>query len=222
MQVFLKVLIFLHVIAGISALISGGVAMMYKKQVEKHRVAGKIYFWMMTFIFISGMYLAVYRKNLFFIFISFLVYHQIVSAYRALKLRNLHLGQSPELIDWLIEGIAGVANLCFVVFAAYWYSTGRQSDAIIPLVFGSLGMRAVFQNLRVLIKKPNDPTIWLQRHVGNMMGSYIGATTAFLVNQSPHIPLPAVVLWLAPTFIMTPMIMIELRKIRGKKVIATV
>jgi uncharacterized membrane protein len=216
MATLFKVIIFLHVFAGCSALISGAIAMMLKSQTPKHRIAGKIYFWNMTFIFVSGLGLAVCRNSLFFIFISFFVYHTLISAYRALKLKDLHKGQQPERIDWIIEATAGVANVSFVLFAAYWYTQGRGSDALIPLVFGLIGTRSVYKNIKRFQNCPNDPTHWLQTHISGMVGSYIGAVTAFLVNQSAHIPIPQVILWLAPTAILTPLIIMEIRKIKKK------
>lgn len=215
MELFIKILIALHVTAGCSALISGAIAMIFKSNTPKHRIAGKVYFFNMTFIFVSGMYLAVHRNSLFFIFISFFVYHQLISAYRSLKLKQLHNGQEVERIDWIIEIIAGTANLCFMLFAGYWYSQGQGTNALIPLVFGSIGMRNVGQNIRLFIKKTIDPTFWLQRHISGMVGSYIGAITAFLVNQGHNIKfIPEVVLWLAPTAILTPLIIIEIRKLK--------
>ena len=161
------------------------------------------------------MYLAVHRNSLFFIFISFFVYHQLISAYRSLKLKQLHNGQEVGRIDWIIEIIAGTANLCFMLFAGYWYSKGQGSNALIPLVFGTIGMRNVAQNIRLFIKKTIDPTFWLQRHISGMVGSYIGAITAFLVNQGHNIKfIPEVVLWLAPTAILTPLIVIEIKKLK--------
>jgi hypothetical protein len=46
-----------------------------------------------------------------------------------------------------------------------------------------------------------------------MMGSYIGAVTAFLVNQTEHIPLPPVLLWFLPALIIVPLIIRETKKI---------
>jgi hypothetical protein len=109
-----------------------------------------------------------------------------------------------------------VANVCFVGFAVYWYTQGRGSDALIPLVFGLIGSRSVYKNLMRFRNCPNDPTHWLQTHISGMIGSYIGAITAFLVNQSAHIPIPDVVLWLAPTAILTPFIIFEIRKVKKK------
>jgi hypothetical protein len=57
---------------------------------------------------------------------------------------------------------------------------------------------------------------WLKKHIGNMCGSYIGAITAFVVNQAEHIPLPQVVLWLGPTAIIVPIIVMELKKVKSK------
>jgi uncharacterized membrane protein len=216
MENFIKILIFTHIFAGCSALITGALAMMYKSQTPKHRIAGKFYFWSMSYIFVSGLYMAVHRNSLFFIFISFFVYHTLISAYRALKLKDLHKGQQPEMLDWAIEIIAGLANVCFVLFAAYWYTKGRGSDALIPLVFGFIGSRSVYKNIIRFRNRPNDPTHWLQTHISGMIGSYIGAITAFMVNQSSHIPIPQVILWLAPTAILTPFIIFEIRKVKMK------
>lgn len=218
MEVFIKILIVIHVISGISALLSGALAMVLKSQVSKHRIAGKLYFISMNIIFVSGVILSLYRSSLFFLFISFFVYHSVLTGFRALKLKDMHRGQQPEKIDWMIECFMGISNLSFLLYGIYSYSQGHGVSALIPTVFGALGLRAVIQNIKRFRNAPNDPTHWLQVHIGNMMGSYIGAITAFLVNQSSHIPIHPVVLWLAPTVIFTPIIVMELRKIR--KVVA--
>ena len=57
---------------------------------------------------------------------------------------------------------------------------------------------------------------WLKKHIGNMCGSYIGAITAFVVNQSEHIPVNPVFLWLGPTVILVPVIIVELKKIKSQ------
>ncbi len=56
--------------------------------------------------------------------------------------------------------------------------------------------------------------VWLKVHIGNMLGSYIGAITAFVVNQMEHIPLPPIVMWLGPSVILVPIIVIELKKVK--------
>ena len=52
-----------------------------------------------------------------------------------------------------------------------------------------------------------------------MMGSYIGAFTAFLVNQTPHLPfMNPTLLWFLPTLIIVPVMIMEFKKIKSKPI----
>jgi hypothetical protein len=59
---------------------------------------------------------------------------------------------------------------------------------------------------------------WLQHHIRGMLGSYIGAVTALLVNVGDSIPLlnklPALSYWFLPTIIGSPLIYIVARRYR--------
>jgi hypothetical protein len=85
------------------------------------------------------------------------------------------------------------------------------------MVFGTIGLRGAYRNAKRYLVPPKDALHWMRMHIGNMLGSYIGAITAFLVNQSEHIPIPGVFLWLGPTAIIVPIIVMELRKYKPKK-----
>lgn len=62
---------------------------------------------------------------------------------------------------------------------------------------------------------------WLGRHIGGMLGSYIGIITAVLVVNGHSIPglnqLPMLLLWLLPTVIGTPIIFAVGRKYKRLK-----
>jgi hypothetical protein len=51
---------------------------------------------------------------------------------------------------------------------------------------------------------------WIAKHIGGMLGSYIGVITAVLVVNGPKIPvlneIPPLLLWFLPTIIGTPLI----------------
>lgn len=51
---------------------------------------------------------------------------------------------------------------------------------------------------------------WLHHHIRGMLGSYIGAVTALLVNIGIHIPiinlLPPIWFWFLPTLIGIPLV----------------
>jgi TctA family transporter len=117
-------------------------------------------------------------------------------------------------IDWIVETIAGVTFIGLIVFAIYYYVQNKNINALIPLTFGLFGLWGVIKNTKRLLSKPKETLYWLKMHIGNMLGSYIGAITAFVVNQSEHIPLPPIALWLGPAAILVPIIMFELKKVK--------
>lgn len=218
MEQFIKYSLIVHVIAGFGALIFGALTIILKSKTPKHKKVGKVYFYCMTIIFITGIYISLYKNIIFLFLIAIFTYYFCCTAYRALKLKGLNITQKPKLIDWLINSIAGITFIGMIVFAIVMYFNIENSNFIIPLVFGIMGMFTVYQNLKRLFSKPKHTLVWLKVHIGNMCVSYIGAITAFVVNQSQHIPLPAPVLWLGPTAIILPIIILETKKVKSVKI----
>ena len=203
-----------HVLAGVGALLFGALAILLKRNTPKHKIVGKIYFWCMSIIFVTGVFISIIKGLLFLFFIAIFTYYAVLTAYRILSLKQLNVTQKPKTIDWWIDIVAGITFLGLVVFAIYYFVKNQSMDALIPLTFGAMGLLGVGRNMQRLKQKPKEKLHWMKVHIGNMCGSYIGAITAFVVNQSQHIPLPAVVLWLGPTLIITPIIFMELKKVK--------
>lgn len=216
MKQLLTVLIVIHVTAGIGALVSGAIAIALKKQMPRHKPVGRFYFWCMTVIFATGIFLSVVKGLLFFFFIAIFSYYATLIAYRSLRLKHLHEGQKPLTADWLIQGIAAITFLGMVILGVYSYYRNNAPGGVIPVAFGLLGLIGVYRNTMRFIKGPKETNYWLKIHVGNMLGSYIGAITAFIVNQSEHIPLNPIILWLGPTAILFPVIVTELKKVKSE------
>lgn len=214
MEKTISIMLFIHVVAATGALISGALAIILKRNTPKHKPVGKFYFWCMTIVFITATFISVVKRHQFLFLIGIFTYYSTVIAYRALKLKNLHNGQKPHFIDWLIEAIAGITFLGMVAFAVIVYFQTKSFEAIIPFVFGVLGTYGVYRNILKYVHGQTETMYWLKKHIGNMCGSYIGAITAFTVNQSDHIPLSPIILWLGPTLIITPIIVFELKKIK--------
>ena len=216
MEKILTIVLVIHVLAGIGALIFGALAIMLKKNIPKHKPVGRIYFYCMSTIFVTGVILSVCKGLLFLFFIAIFTYYSTIIAYRALRLKKLHNGQKPAKIDWIVEAIAGVTFVGLIIFAVYFYAKYKDISALIPLTFGIFGLRGVIKNTKRLLSKPTETLYWLKIHIGNMLGSYIGAITAFVVNQSEHLPLPPIALWLGPTAILVPIIVMELKKVKSQ------
>jgi uncharacterized membrane protein len=216
MEKIISITLFIHVLAGIGALTSGALAIILKKNTPKHKPVGKFYFWCMTIVFVTAIFISVVKHLQFLFLISIFTYYSTLIAYRALKLKNLHKGQKPHLVDWLIEGVAGISFIGMISFACIFYIKYQDMNAVIPMAFGVLGIVGVCKNIIRLKSKPTETLYWLKTHIGNMCGSYIGAITAFFVNQMDHIPLPPVIMWLGPTAIIVPIIVMELKKVNSK------
>lgn len=218
MEQYLKILVIIHVIAGAGALIFGAIAFGLRKNTLKHKPIGKIYFWCMSVVFVTAMIVSVAKSLLFLFLIGIFSYYSTIIAYRSLRLKNLHKEQQPLKLDWFIEILAGITFLGMVVFGIFLLAKNQNTGGIIPLIFGTFGLLSVRTNVKLFTKKPKETLYWHKKHIGHMMGSYIGALTAFLVNQTEHIPINPTLLWFLPTLIILPVMRIELKKVKSKPI----
>lgn len=71
------------------------------------------------------------------------------------------------------------------------------------------------------LARKRRPPNWLAKHIGGMLGSYIGIITAVLVTNTPNIPVisswPPVIFWFLPTVIGTPIIIAVGNRTRQQK-----
>ncbi len=224
MERLFEIILIIHIIAGSLALLAGLSAILFRNKIKWHRPSGIIYFWCMSIIFVSATYMSIYHSNIFLLCVSFFTYYSAITAYRSLSLKKLHLQQEPGKLDWTIEIFFGLIHIAFVTYAIFLLLNGNQVGGIISLVFGLLGIRGNFSTIARLRKKLEWKNYWLLAHISGMLGSYIGALTAFLVNNSQYVHLPSIVLWLGPTVVFVPLIFYEIsvHKKKSKKFEKTV
>jgi uncharacterized membrane protein len=202
----------LHILAGITALVTGLMAMLTLKGGKAHRFSGKLYFWSMAFIFVSSIYMALYKEMIFFVLIAFFSFQAAFSGYRILYLKKLNQGQKAEALDY-IGIIAGVLAAIFMLYLGIINTIHGNESGIILLVFGAFYALGMWQEYRKFTKPPTEKMFWYYKHIGQMGGAYIATVTAFLVNNYRLFPfLPAVVLWLLPTAVGTVIIVVVIKK----------
>lgn len=209
---FYQLIKIIHVICGAIALLFGLLAILYRRKTPVHKKTGRVYFWSMGLIFVTAIFMALVKFNLFLLGIAFFSYYSCLTAFRSLRLKRLHLGQKPERLDWGIEICFVLAHLAFVGFALFQISQGNTAMGTVSLVFGLLGLNGNRSTYNRLTKKPVYRNYWLLGHLGGMLGSYIATITAFVVNNEDWFSLPPMVLWLGPTVLIVPFIVVELRK----------
>lgn len=213
MEKYLPWLMIAHIAGGTLSLISGIVPMVVTKGNNIHRLFGKIFFFGMTVVFLTGFTVSIIKNIPFLLLISIFSYYLVANGYRSLYLKKLHGGQKPTVVDWLLNIVSGIFMVGMVVFGSYLIIKGAVQMGIVSLVFGIIGIRGVITTIRNFIKQPTSKTIWIEGHIGGMVGGYIASVTAFLViNNERYIGLPMVVSWLLPTVLLVPYIIYWTRK----------
>ena len=202
----------LHIILGSVALLTGFLAIVFRNRTKIHKPIGKIYVYAMTVIYFSALFMSIYHRNIFLFFIANFTYFMCITAYRSLNLKGILQGQKIPLLDKIIEVFFFLLHLSFVAIGVYALMQKNTDAAILCFVFGGIGLRLNYNNLNRFRGKIKFKNYWLLDHIGNMLGSYIGAITAFLVNNNIWLKLPTVLSWLLPTILLVPLIIVELRK----------
>ena len=117
-------------------------------------------------------------------------------------------------IDWIIEIVNVLTNTSLIIFGIYYSVNHEWQGGLISVVFGLIGLRNSQSNYKRLSGKISNKNYWLIAHIGGMLGSYIGAITAFTVNNNRWMGLPDVIAWLGPTVILVPFIIYETAKFK--------
>jgi uncharacterized membrane protein len=213
MESMKSILLFIHITCGSIALLSGPVAMLRQDGKSLHRISGKIFFYTMTIVFLTAVYLSITDQLIFLLLIAVFSYYNIVSAYRALYLKRLGHGQKPALMDWMILCITLVFHSGLLAWGVERLMSS-QSFGIVALVFAMIGLLTNLREYRTFTKGYREKNGWLYSHITGMIGGYIASLTAFLVNTVSF--QPAFILWIAPTLVFTPFIIYTISKFRKK------
>jgi hypothetical protein len=202
---WMKVFLGVHIAAGASSFLLAPVALATAKGGKQHRRWGMVYLWSMGVVAATALPMALYRPVLFLALVAVFSFYLAFSGYRVTRLKELARGGSAGAIDWIAAGICFVASACLAGFGAFRPSW-VQGMGIVSTVFGFIGMRAAAAELWKFVRKPTEKMFWWYTHLGNMIGSYIAAWTAFSVTTLPRIFGNHMWLWLWPTAVGVPAI----------------
>ncbi len=201
---FLRLLLIIHIGGGTTALVSGLIAMLTHKGGVAHRRAGKVYFWGMTGVFISAVVLSLAKDSIFLLLVGFFSYYLTARGYRILYLKQLSSGQKATAADWLITGVATLFIIALTGWGIFLLKAG-YSMGVVAIAFAFIGALFVRKDILQFVRPPKEKMHWWYGHISSMGGSYISASTAFIVT---NIQLPEYqwVLWLLPSVVGTVLI----------------
>jgi uncharacterized membrane protein len=217
MQNTVSPLLIAHAGAGSVMLLTGLPAMTTRKGQYYHRLWGKVYAGATAVVGLTGFAIAVIKSNQFLIATSIFVLYMMVSAYRSLYLKKLHLHVRAAPIDKAIFTGAAIGALYLLLLGIRGLLAGHSSG-IVPLLFGGLCAGFTLRDIKKYTKGPNDKLHWLFNHISGMVGSYIAGITAFLAVNAGYFTNDFVLwVWLGPTVVGTPYIIYNIRRYRNKK-----
>jgi len=208
-----SILLVLHIIGGFSALVAGGISIISKKGAKLHKTSGMIFFWGMLAVGITAISISLMKDNEFLLHIGIFSLYMNIAGYRSILDKSL----KPKWIDWTILIIAIVNSTLMII-----------SMNIILMVFGGISTFLAANDLKIYYWLANGNSLpkmqWLRRHLAMMLGTYISTFTAFLVVNI-NLASNGWIIWLAPTFVLTPLIpywIIKIGRLRVKPIITTV
>jgi uncharacterized membrane protein len=203
--VWMKALLAVHVGCGFGSFLLAPVALATAKGGVVHKRWGMVYLWCMGGVAATALPMALYRPVLFLAMVAVFSFYAAFSGYRVLKLKDLARGGRAKPIDWIAGVLTFASSLLLALLGAFDPKV-IQGFGIVAIVFGLIGMRLASVQLASFVWKPKAKMFWWYTHLGNFIGSYIAAWTAFSVVTLPVLFGNHVWLWLWPTAVGVPAI----------------
>ena len=206
-------LLWLHIAAGVIALMAGIGAIVTTKGGHRHNQAGKLYSATMGIVVVSAFPLAVWAENWFLFAIAIFTGYLIGSGYRVI-LRRRTGEVAPTRTDYTLQGGMLLVGGGMITGGGYGAIAGVMELGEVLVVFGGIGGVLAVRELYELRRAKADRTPWFRRHIVFMGGGYIATVTAAVTVNLTMLPEP--VRWLGPTFVGSPLITYAVLKYRNQ------
>jgi len=204
---WMKALLSVHIASGFGSFLLAPVALATAKGGRAHKRWGMVYLWCMGGVAATALPMALYRPVLFLALVAIFSFHLAFSGYRVLRLKDLPRGGSAKPVDWVAAGISFSAGAALALLA--WLRPAMvQHMGIVAIVFGVIAMRGAAGHMWSFVHKPKEKMFWWYTHLENFIGSYIAAWTAFSVVTLPSLFGNHIWLWLWPTAVGVPAIVL--------------
>lgn len=196
----------LHIVAGLTALISMWVPLVTAKGNKAHRRAGKVYVVAMVCAAVAAIVIAPVRmaqrpqaewgSPIFLAYLGLLSINTSLFGVRVLRMKR---------VVGAVTGADRVLPAGLLVTAVAMGVYGLLNTWPLAIIFAALGLLVAVPQWRLLQRLPTQPAWWVPEHLSAMLVSCIATLTAFLVvNASRFLEGPAMLaVWVAPTVVGT-------------------
>lgn len=213
MQAVYHPLLFLHIIAGTIALVSGGISFSVRKGKGWHTRSGSFFYFAMLAVGATALIMCLLKFNPFLFIVGLFSLYMTITGFRSSKLRNQKPGITAQAFDWLVWA------LCLIGLAIFLFLS-RQTTAsgLAPVLwaFSLILAFMLFSDFKAFQSPEglNKGKV-LKKHISRMGGAYIAAFTAFLVTNIQTEPVYFA--WLLPTALGIPAIIYFQNRFSPKK-----
>jgi len=177
-----------HICAGISALLSGAVAMSFRKGSREHRVAGNVFVISMLSMATAAVYLAFMKSQVTNMLGGVLTFYMVTTAWLTARRKD----GDKSIFDWvalLFELVVGSAQMTFALQAAYsptGLKYGYPASMFLPM--GCVVLLAAAGDIRMLARGGISGTPRIARHLWRMCFAMFIATGSFFLGQQQVFP----------------------------------
>lgn len=185
-----KALLVLHICGGITGLLSGAMAMLFRKGSHRHALAGNVFVIAMLLMAASGSYLGFMKHEMKNVFGGLLALYMVATAWRTAR-RKDNEGKS-DIFDWcgfLFALAIGALSVAHGIEKA----TGRipSNDGVpagMDIFLGSVVLLAAAGDIRMILRGGIAGTQRLLRHLWRMCFALFIATGSFFIGQQQVFP----------------------------------
>lgn len=213
MELIRDISLFMHVVAGFTALVAGIPALASRKGGKRHRFSGKIYVIAMLVVAFSSFLLALIRFNPFLFMVGVFTLYMTVTGYRGLYRKQKN--QSKKL-EWVLIIFSFLMAGYMLIKTFSMLDKSYQGFMPVVIVFSAILLVFIIKDILIYLGKIKmNANKWLLYHIGRISGAYIATFTAFMVTNVQASP--AYIAWLLPTLIGTFVIAYFQRKYKVKR-----
>ena len=178
----------IHVLAGLSALIAGAVALYALKGGKLHRQAGILFVYAMLVMSSTGALMSVVHLNVGNVMAGVLTFYLVLTALLAVRRPTLEF-QRIDAVAMLAALTVGLTALTLGV-AAVRSATGKMQGIPPPVyfMFGTVAALATLGDLRVMRSWGTQGGFRIKRHLWRMCFAMFIATASFFLGPSQRLP----------------------------------
>ncbi|HEY8996735.1 MAG TPA: hypothetical protein VIM60_02480 [Edaphobacter sp.] len=212
---WIKLFLIIHIAGGAMSFLLAPIALVTAKGGKQHRRWGRVYLWSMGAVAGTAVPLAFFFPVRFLALVSVFSFYFAFSGYRVLRLKELPRGGSAQPIDW-IAGLITLGTSTLLACLSWFRPASIEVIPIVGVIFGLIGIRVAAMQLLSFVRKPKEKMFWWYTHLGNFIGSYIAAWSAFsVVTLGPRLGNHWYV-WLWPVMIGVPAIIVTIAYYKRK------